>query len=74
MKAITLTCDNFDIVEELLFRVHQHVGKEGFRLHEVPDYFHERELGTSKRQLGPFIASYLVTLARLRIFAARDTM
>ncbi len=67
LQRITLTCDNFDIVEEILFRLHRGAGKGDFRVHEVPDYFHERVHGDSKRRLGPFVASYLVTLARLRL-------
>ena len=66
LQAITLTCDKFDIVEEILFRLQRHVGKKAFRVHEVPDRFHERRSGTSKRQLGPFVVSYVVTLVRLR--------
>jgi dolichol-phosphate mannosyltransferase len=67
LQRITLTCDNFDIVEEILFRLHRQAGKREFRVHEVPDYFHERTHGDSKRRLGPFVASYLVTLIRLRL-------
>ncbi len=67
LQRITLTCDNFDIVEEILFRLHREAGTHAFRVHEVPDYFHERVHGDSKRRLGPFVASYLVTLARLRL-------
>ncbi len=66
VSAVDLTCHNFDIVEELLFRVSRRVGP-GFRIVEIPDYFHERDEGETKRQLGPFVASYLVTLMRLRI-------
>jgi dolichol-phosphate mannosyltransferase len=67
LQAITLTCDKFDIVEEILFRLQRKVGRSSFRVHEVPDYFRERKFGESKRQLGPFIVSYFLTLIRLRM-------
>lgn len=66
LQHITLTCDKFDVVEEILFRLQRLVGKKSFRIHEVPDRFHERRSGSSKRQLGPFVVSYVVTLVRLR--------
>jgi hypothetical protein len=40
--------------------------KKDLKVVEVPDYFSERKAGESKRKLGPFIASYLLTLYRLR--------
>jgi len=63
--GLTLTCANFDIVEELLFRIHERHGKE-FSIVEIPDRFYERQHGQTKRQLGPFIVTYLTTLAKLR--------
>ena len=72
LQQITLTCENFDIVEEILFRLHWQAGRAEFRVHEVPDYFRERTHGDSKRQLGPFVASYLLTLVRLRMSIGRD--
>ena len=65
IRDVPLTCQNFDIVEELLFRVRQEKGP-ALRILEIPDYFRERDEGQTKRQLGPFVASYLVTLMRLR--------
>lgn len=65
VRDVLLTCQNFDVVEELLFRVRQEKGP-GLRILEIPDYFRERDEGQTKRQLGPFVASYLVTLMRLR--------
>lgn len=66
IRDVTLTCSNFDVVEELLFRVRQAKGPS-LRIVEIPDYFHERDEGETKRQLGPFVASYLLTLVRLRV-------
>lgn len=65
LVGLTLTCSAFDIVEELLFEVARRHGSE-LRLIEVPDHFRERLSGESKRQLGPFVAAYLLTLLRLR--------
>lgn len=67
LQVVELTCDKFDIVEEILFRLQRFVGKREFRVAEIPDYFRERRFGESKRQLGPFVASYIGTLVRLRI-------
>ena len=66
IRDVSLTCSNFDVVEELLFRVRQAKGPS-LRILEIPDYFHERDEGETKRQLGPFVASYLLTLVRLRV-------
>jgi dolichol-phosphate mannosyltransferase len=65
IQDVTLTCRNFDVVEELLFRVRQAKGAS-LRVREIPDYFHERDQGETKRSLGPFVASYVGTLIRLR--------
>lgn len=65
VRDIELTCTNFDIVEELLFRVHQRHA-QAFTIVEVPDRFYERQHGQTKRQLGPFIVTYVTTLAKLR--------
>lgn len=71
VQGITLKCDKFDIVEEILFRLQDSAGPRHLRIVEVPDYFRERQAGVSKRQLGPFVAAYLVTLARLRLSTAK---
>jgi hypothetical protein len=52
-------------VEEILFRLRDLHGP-GFRVAEVPDHFRERVHGVTKRRLGPFVVSYVVTLVRLR--------
>lgn len=76
LQAITLSCDKFDIVEEILFRLSDAVGDRELRIVEIPDYFRERQAGRSKRQLGPFVLAYLLTLMRLRWSrrAARRTL
>lgn len=64
LEPIQLECENFDIVEEILARAL--IKKPDLKIVEVPDHFYERKAGESKRDLGPFIASYLLTLYRLR--------
>lgn len=66
VRDLELTCTNFDVVEELLFRVRKRVGPS-LRICEVPDYFRERAEGVTKRSLGPFVVSYVGTLVRLRL-------
>jgi dolichol-phosphate mannosyltransferase len=65
LSQLELTSRDFDIVEELLFRVKVLHGKD-FSIAEVPDHFLERRHGVTKRKLGPFIVSYVTTLVRLR--------
>jgi len=64
LRNLTLKGNDFDVVEELLFRVRSLHGND-FKLLEIPDVFHERIKGKSKRRLGPFIVSYLISLYRL---------
>jgi len=65
LKRISLRCSDFDVVEEILFKVKKSAGRE-FTLVEIPDRFHARASGKTKRRLGPFVVSYIVTLMRLR--------
>lgn len=65
VRELDLTCDNFDIVEEIFLRIKLLHGRD-FSVVEIPDHFSERRHGTTKRSLGPFIASYIGTLVRLR--------
>ena len=65
LQRISLKCRDFDVVEEILFRLRDLHGP-GFRVAEVPDHFRERVHGVTKRRLGPFVVSYVVTLVRLR--------
>lgn len=63
VKEITLQCDNFDIVEELLIRLQ--VTVKNFNIRELPIYFSKRESGESKRDLLKFMMSYLKTMVKL---------
>jgi dolichol-phosphate mannosyltransferase len=65
LQELDLKCDKFDILEELLFAIRRKQGE--IRIEEIPDHFHNRELGESKRKLGPFVIGYILTLIRLRL-------
>jgi dolichol-phosphate mannosyltransferase len=65
IRALETTSRDFDVVEEILFRIKIKKGKE-FVIAEIPDHFKERQFGTTKRELGPFIISYITTLVKLR--------
>ena len=62
-KRLSLECDNFDIVEEILIKLY--LSKKGFTITEVPIYFNKRQGGKSKRDLGKFILSYAHTMNKL---------
>lgn len=63
LRKITLECDNFDIVEEILIKLHFQIG--GFTVKEIPISFSKRVAGESKRDLVKFIFSYLQTISKL---------
>ena len=64
LRALRLRCGNFDIVEEILYKMMKQ--NPGFRIREVPFSFKKRMFGQTKRNLGAFIFSYVITLLRLR--------
>lgn len=64
LRALTLRCQNFDIVEEILVRLVQ--AHPRFTILEVPFTFKKRMFGQTKRNLASFVFSYGVTLMRLR--------
>lgn len=64
VRALTLRCENFDIVEEIL--VDLVFTRPGYRVKEIPFTFQKRQEGRTKRDLFSFALSYLATLARLR--------
>lgn len=71
LRGLDLKCKNFDVVEELLFMVN---ARRNFKLRflEIPDHFEERKSGISKRKLGPFIITYVLTLLKLRFRIRRE--
>ncbi|MCX7847495.1 MAG: glycosyltransferase [bacterium] len=65
VKGLSLRCDNFDIVEEMLYKISRE--NPGVRIVEVPFSFKQRMFGKTKRNLFVFMVSYLFTLIRLRL-------
>jgi dolichol-phosphate mannosyltransferase len=63
LQLLTLECNNFDIVEEIIIKLSLYVSS--FKLYEVPIFFDQRKHGESKRDLGKFILTYIVTIKRL---------
>lgn len=63
LKSISLKCDNFDIVEEILIKLYKEY--PNLDVKEVPIYFKKRDKGVSKRDLVKFIFSYIVTIRKL---------
>lgn len=66
LRLLTLKCDNFDIVEEVLIKLNRKV--RSLRIHEIPFTFKQRMFGKTKRNLVLFMATYALTLIRLRFF------
>lgn len=64
LENLDLRCNNYDIVEELLLKIKRK--KRTLLIVEIPDHFQQRQFGKSKRKLSVFIASYVITLFRLR--------
>jgi len=64
LKTIKLNCNNFDIVEEMLFKLKKN--NPNIRLKEIPFVFRRRMYGETKRNLFVFILTYLVTIIKLR--------
>ena len=65
LRQVTLTCNDFDILEELLLKL-QRLKPGEFKVTEIPDHFYNRMSGESNRRLGPFIIGYIATLFRLK--------
>ena len=64
VKGLTLNAQNFDIIEELLFKLVRTY--PGLTIIEVPFCFKRRLFGKTKRNLVLFILTYLYTLLKLR--------
>jgi dolichol-phosphate mannosyltransferase len=65
LRELSLKCDNFDIVEEILFKVIKK--NPTFVIKEVPFSFKKRMFGKTKRNLLKFVFTYIITLIRLRL-------
>lgn len=64
LKKIKLNMNNFDIVEEILFKLNKN--NRNLKMIEVPFSFKKRMFGKTKRNLLAFIVTYMFTLLRLR--------
>ena len=69
LKELELTCQNFDIVEEILFKLR--VLNPGLTIVEVPFSFKKRMFGETKRNLVVFIMTYVMTILKLRFMPVR---
>jgi dolichol-phosphate mannosyltransferase len=65
LKELPLGCDNFDIIEEILFKLKRHNPR--LRIKEIPFTFKKRMFGETKRNLVVFIMTYILTMIRLRL-------
>ena len=63
LTNIDLFCDEFDVVEEILFKLNK---ANKLSIKEVPYTFKRRITGVSKRNLLLFIFKYIFTLIKLR--------
>ena len=70
LKPLTLRCDNFDIVEEILYKMCRRT--PALKIKEVAFTFKKRMFGETKRNLFLFIITYVVTMVRLRL-SAKDS-
>jgi len=65
LKSVRLKCSNFDVVEEILFKLKHRY--PGLTIRELPYTFRRRRYGQTKRKLVAFMLTYIVTLVRLRL-------
>ncbi len=63
LKSIPLECDNFDIVEEILYKLDR--ANPGLKVIEIPYSFKKRMFGETKRNLAAFILTFAMTLVKL---------
>ena len=66
LKKLNLNCNNFDIVEEILFKSKKI--NENLKIKEVPFSFKKRMFGKTKRNLLIFTIFYIFTLLKLRFW------
>jgi len=64
LSLITLECNNFDIVEEILVKLFH--SKKPYKIKEVPYIFKKRMFGKTKRNLLIFTLTYICTITKLR--------
>lgn len=64
LKPLSLKCENFDVVEEILYKILKN--NPQLKILELPFSFKQRMFGETKRNLPKFIVTYVFTLIRLR--------
>jgi dolichol-phosphate mannosyltransferase len=64
LKKLQLYSNNFDIVEEILFKLKKQ--KNDLKIKEIPYTFKERMFGHTKRNLIVFAFSYIYSLIKLK--------
>lgn len=64
LKELTLKCDNFDVVEEVIYKIIK--THKDCKIKEIPFSFKQRMFGETKRNLPQFVLTYILTLIRLR--------
>ena len=64
LRAISLECSNFDVIEEMLVKLKRKFNS--LTIKEIPIMFTKRLHGKSKRKWVRFIISYILTLLRLK--------
>lgn len=62
LKSIKLTCQHFDIVQEILFALNN---KYNIKIKEIPYHFKKREHGESKRSLLIFATHYFFSIIKI---------
>ena len=65
LKKLELYCDNFDIVEEMIYKICR-ASDNNTKIIEVPFTFKKRMFGDTKRNLILFTMTYIITLLKLR--------
>lgn len=64
LEKIELSCDNFDIIEEIFYKLKLKIPNFSFK--EIPYVFKLRKHGKTKRNLLKFIFTFILTLIKLR--------
>lgn len=67
LKRLSLKCENFDIVEEIIYKLIKQ--NKDLSIKELPFSFKKRMFGETKRNLPKFILTYIFTLIRLKFMA-----
>lgn len=67
LKKVSLSCRNYDVLQEVLLRLRLNKPDKKLKIGEVPIEFDKRIYGESKRRLLPFIMSYIKTLCKLTV-------